>query len=212
MYVWAVDLWSRNDILNLFGTEDPKLNPSRYRNPILTSMIGQYRKTHDDHVQWEINALLAQDMPVIFLWNTYDRIQLQEKIKESVFPDDEEWNKVEVYANKWRNDIYSKYSIVHSVRLDEDKAFDMNNFEEYVLSNLFSDGKVDFSVKDTEGWGVVDWDSVEQDDEQWSVEELDNVSENQDLSTALATDKSEHKNDGKRIPYYRFDFASKLYR
>ena len=220
IYVWAVDLWSRNDILNLFGTEDPKLNPSRYRNPILTSMIGQYRKTHDDHVQWEINALLAQDMPVIFLWNTYDKIQLQEKIKESVFPNDEEWNKMEVYANKWRDDIYSKYSIVHSVRLDNDKAFNRNNFEEYILSNLFSDGKVDFRVKETsvENIEASDWESVEQNEIQWNVDDDVNV---EVLDNGVITDDSEiEKVEGgekkseewKKIPYYRFEFADKLYR
>ena len=76
MYVWTVDLGSRKDVLTLFGTEDPLLNPSRYRNPILTSLINQYRKTNDPHVQWEINALLAQDMPLIFIWNTYEYVSL----------------------------------------------------------------------------------------------------------------------------------------
>ena len=54
-------------MLALFGTEDPLLNPSRYRNPILTSLINQYRKSSDENVQNQINVLLAQDMPVVFL-------------------------------------------------------------------------------------------------------------------------------------------------
>jgi hypothetical protein len=32
--------------------------------------------------------------------------------------------------------------------LDNEKAFDKNNFEEYILSNLFSDGRVEFKVKE----------------------------------------------------------------
>lgn len=138
MYVWVIDLWSRNDMLNLFSTEDPLLNPSRYRNPILTSLINQYRKTRDDNVQWQINILLAQDMPVIFIWNTYELIQLQEKIKDTVFKLDESWVKKEVYAYKRRYDIYSHYSIVHSVRLDKDNALNKANFENFLLSSLFS--------------------------------------------------------------------------
>jgi len=137
MYVWTIDLWSRKDILSLFSTEDPLLNPSRYRNPILISLINQYRKSHDENVQWQINILLAQDMPVIFLWNTYELIQLQENIKESVFSVDDELDKKEVYAYKWRYDIYSHYSIVHSVRINREKALNRSNFEEFLLSSLF---------------------------------------------------------------------------
>ncbi len=144
MYVWVIDLWSRRDILTLFWTEDPLLNPSRYRNPILTSLINQYRKTRDENVKWQINILLAQDMPVIFIWNTYEPIQLQEKVKESVFWDQsEESGKTEVYAYKWRYDIYSKYSIVHSVRPNRENALKKENFDAFLLSSLFPNNGLD---------------------------------------------------------------------
>ena len=138
MYVWTIDLWSRRDVLALFGTEDPLLNPSRYRNPILTSLITQYRKTRDENVKWQINILLAQDMPVIFIWSTYEPIQLQEKVKEAVFPVEWEEKSDEVYAYKWRYDIYSHYSIVHTVRLDTWNALNLDNFENFLVSSLFT--------------------------------------------------------------------------
>ncbi len=137
IYVWTIDPGSRKDILPLFWTEDPLLNPSRYRNPILNSLINQYYKTRDENVKSQINILLAQDMPVIFIWNTFEPIQIQEKIKESVFPDTEEDK--HVYAYKWRYDIYSHYSIVHSVRLDSKKALNKENFETFLVSTLFPD-------------------------------------------------------------------------
>ena len=136
IFVWTVDLWSRWNILPLFSTEDPLANPSRYRNPILNSLINQYYKTRDDNVQSQINILLAQDMPVIFIWNTYEPIQVQEKIKETVFLD-EDWKEKEVYSYKWRYDVYSKYSIVHSVRLNKENALSGEVFKEFLLSNLF---------------------------------------------------------------------------
>lgn len=138
IYVGAIDLWSKHDLLTLFSTEDPLLNPSRYRNPILTSLISQYRKNRDPNVQWQINSLLAQDMPVIFIWNTYEPIQVQENIKETVFLD-EEWNSKQVEAYKRRYDIYSKYSIVHSVRVDGKKALNIDNFKEFLISALFTE-------------------------------------------------------------------------
>ena len=147
MYVWAIDLWSRRDILTLFSTEDPLLNPSRYRNPILTSLINQYRKTRDENVKWQINILLAQDMPVIFIWNTYEPIQLQEDVKEAVFwnGEDDESARKEVYAYKWRYDVYSKYSIVHSVRPNKENALKKENFEIFLLSSLFPNNEFDLS-------------------------------------------------------------------
>ncbi len=149
MYVWTIDLWSRKDMLSLFSTEDPLLNPSRYRNPILTSLINQYYKTRDTNVQSQINILLAQDMPVIFIWNTYEPIQLQEEIKDVVFPNvDDSMEKQKVYAYRWRYDIYSKYSIVHAVRLDWEKAFNTENFETFLVSSLFPNNEVDLSDLD----------------------------------------------------------------
>ena len=144
IFVWTVDLWSRKDVLPLFGTEDPLLNPSRYRNPILNSLINQFYKTRDENVQSQINILLAQDMPVIFIGNTYEPIQIQEKIKKSVFTDKDD-ERVEVYAYKWRYDIYSHYSIVHSVRLNSENALNSENFETYLVSSLFPNNEVDLS-------------------------------------------------------------------
>ena len=76
IFVWTIDLWSRKDVLPLFWTEDPLLNPSRYRNPILNSLISQFYKTRDENVKSQINVLLAQDMPLIFIWNTYEPVQI----------------------------------------------------------------------------------------------------------------------------------------
>ena len=148
IYVWTIDLWSRKDILSLFGTEDPLLNPSRYRNPVLSSLINQYYKTRDENVKAQINVLLAQDMPVIFIWNTYEPINLQEKVKLEVFPVMENWETPEVYSYKWRYDVYSKYSIVHSVRLDKENSFDAEKFETYFVSSLFPSNEVDLNSMD----------------------------------------------------------------
>ena len=142
VFVWTVDLGSRKDILPLFWTEDPLLNPSRYRNPILNSLIGQYYRTCDENVKSQINILLAQDMPVIFMWNTYESVQVQEKIKEDVFVNKDDWEEKEVFAYKWRYDIYSHYSIVHAVRLNAENAMNKDNFENFLVSSLFTEDDI----------------------------------------------------------------------
>ena len=63
-----------------------------------------------------------------------------------VFPDNVEWEKQEVYAYKWRYDVYSRYSIVHSVRLNSENALNTENFETYLVSSLFPDNEVDLST------------------------------------------------------------------
>ena len=175
MFVWTIDLWSRKDILALFGTEDPLLNPSRYRNPILNSLINQYRKSHYENIKLEINALLAQDMPVILIWNTYEPIQITENIKSEVFPD-VDWEEQKVYAYKWRHDIYSRYGIVHGVRLDFKNAFNLANFENYLYASLFpnkeskkSDQTENISEENTvEGENEVQWaENWEESNSEW---------------------------------------------
>jgi hypothetical protein len=67
-----------------------------------------------------------------------------------IFSDDEDGNKKEVYAYKWRYDIYSHYSIVHSVRLNSKNAFNSENFETFLVSNLFPNNEVDLSTVDVD--------------------------------------------------------------
>ena len=44
-----------------------------------------------------------------------------------------------------RYDIYSKYSIVHAVRLDNKNAFNRENFETFLVSSLFPKNEVDLN-------------------------------------------------------------------
>ena len=71
-------------------------------------------------------------------------MKIQEKIKKSVFSDTEEER--EVYAYKRRYDIYSRYAIVHSVRLNSENALNTENFETFLVSSLFPNNEVDLST------------------------------------------------------------------
>jgi len=69
----------------LFGTEESLINPSKYRNPILTTYIKQYQKEESQNVKDQINSLLRQDMPIVMLGNNYTSIKIKDKIAESIF-------------------------------------------------------------------------------------------------------------------------------
>lgn len=134
LYIGSVDLGSKKDILALFATEDSLLNPSKYRNPILSSLIKQYTKSPTQSVIGEINVVLAQDMPIVLLGTIYTPLQMKTTIAEEVFADEED-----IYATNWRWKIFATYSIVHNVRIDPKNALKWQNFKAFIMENI-SDG------------------------------------------------------------------------
>jgi hypothetical protein len=54
-----------------------------------------------------------------------------------VFVADNDGEQKDVYAYRWRYDIYSHYSIVHAVRLNAENALNKDNFENFLASSLF---------------------------------------------------------------------------
>ncbi|MDR2541644.1 MAG: hypothetical protein LBD11_08055 [Candidatus Peribacteria bacterium] len=131
LYIGSVDLGSKKDLLALFATENALSNPSRYRNPILSSLIKQYNKTPNQSIIAQINQISAQDMPIVLLGTAYTPLQMKEAIAENVFP-----NQSALPADDRRYQIYTNYSIVHNVRIDTSKAMQRENFVNFISNNL----------------------------------------------------------------------------
>ncbi|MDR0651374.1 MAG: hypothetical protein LBG59_08510 [Candidatus Peribacteria bacterium] len=134
LYIGSVDLGSKKDMLAIFATEDSLLNPSKYRNPILSSLIKQYTKNPTQNVIGEINVVLAQDMPIVLLGTVYTPLQMKTALAEEVFADEKD-----MYATTWRWKIFTTYSIVHNVRIDPQNALNWGNFKAFIMENI-SDG------------------------------------------------------------------------
>ena len=145
LYIGSVSLGSKNNILGLFATEDALLNPSKYRNPILTSLIRQYTRAPSANVVGEINVVLAQDMPIVLLGTTYTPLQMKDDIAEEVFSGQED-----IYEDMRRHQIYSEYSIVHNTRIDSKNAFNWNNFTAFILNNIARKQKAPVAYSDGE--------------------------------------------------------------
>ena len=143
LYIGGENLGSKNDILALFATEDSLLNPSKYRNPILTSLIKQYQKNPDENVVGQINVLLGQDMPIVFLGQAYTPLQMKEDIATTVF---HEMPSIE--EQSWRYQIYTTYSIVHNIRIDAENAFKWENFINFITKNIHKEEKAGLPSKD----------------------------------------------------------------
>ncbi|MDR2189933.1 MAG: hypothetical protein LBP53_01795 [Candidatus Peribacteria bacterium] len=134
LYIGSVDLGSKKDMLALFATEDSLLNPSKYRNPILSSLIKQYTKRPTQNIIGEINVVLAQDMPVVLLGTIYTPLQMKTAIAQEVFADGKD-----IYAEHWRWKIFTTYSIVHNVRIDPKNAFNWEHFKSFIQENIADD-------------------------------------------------------------------------
>lgn len=131
MYIGSINLGVKSDILTIFGTDESLINPSKYRNPLLTSYIKSYQKEGNDKVKEQINILLAQDMPLVLLGNTYNSVKVKDKIAEKIFSGTNVLNE-----DTWRYEIYHQYSLINNVRIDWKKAFQWGNFADYLSGQV----------------------------------------------------------------------------
>lgn len=131
LYISMIDLWSKKNIFSLFATENVLLNPSQYKNPILSSLIKQYSNNPTTAVVQQINSILSQDMPMVILGNIYSLLQMQTKLATEVFS-----GQTYLYSNQRRNQIYNNYSLVHNIDLEPSKIFNIQNFIDFIASKL----------------------------------------------------------------------------
>ncbi|MDR0607335.1 MAG: hypothetical protein LBG52_03075 [Candidatus Peribacteria bacterium] len=131
LYIGSINLGSKRDVLALFATEDTLSNPSKYRNPILSSLIKQYNKTPSQNIIEQINTISAQDMPLVLLGTAYTPLQMKEEITKTIFT-----GQTDITENSRRYQIFSSYSIVHNVRIDTQNALKRESFINFISKNL----------------------------------------------------------------------------
>ncbi|MDR3169323.1 MAG: hypothetical protein LBU27_06275 [Candidatus Peribacteria bacterium] len=131
LYIGSINLGRKKDLLALFATEDALSNPSRYRNPILSSLIKQYNKTPSQSIIEQINAISAQDMPLVLLGTAYTPLQMKEEIAKTIFAE-----ATDIPADTRRYQIFTDYSIVHNVRIDIKNALKRESFINFISKNL----------------------------------------------------------------------------
>ena len=74
----------------------------------------------------QINALLAQDMPLIILGNTYSSVKIKNKIAETIFSGEDV-----LQSNLWRYQIYHNYAIIKSVHVNWKTALKRENLSAF---------------------------------------------------------------------------------
>lgn len=131
LYIGSIDMGTKKSLLSLFLTDDVLLNPSAYKNPLLSSLIKQYSQYANTTVETQINNLLAQDMPLVLLGNKFSFLQMQAKLVDEVFSGVDF-----LHEEQWRNQIYTQYSLLHARRIDAKKALNFGNFVHFLLENL----------------------------------------------------------------------------
>ena len=79
----------------------------------------------------QINVILGQDMPIVFLGRAYSPLQMKENIATAVF------DGIQVIEDRrWRYQMYRTYSIVHNVRIDAENALRWESFVHFIINNI----------------------------------------------------------------------------
>jgi hypothetical protein len=82
----TITVGMKKDVLKILTTSYPMVNPSKYTNPNLTSLFKQYTKgTQREEITNQINAIFAQDMPLVIVGYPYDFVNLKSNLMESAF-------------------------------------------------------------------------------------------------------------------------------
>jgi hypothetical protein len=127
-----IDLWLKNDIIKLLSVDKPNINPSQYTNSKITSLLKEYFKGDTKKTIGEINEIYAQDMPFLFLGNTFTKVQLKPNISKQLFMTG--YNSIYEYNRRKR--IYKNLNLTSNVKIDKERLRDSLNFLNFILKNL----------------------------------------------------------------------------
>ncbi len=129
--VWLY-LWLKRDISDIFLTDEPVLNPSRYKNLELKSLYSQYLIS-----SWKTKEILKQqvmdmynkNLPLLFFWKYLGYYWQRNELDYRLFP-------VRLY-NLWlRKDYISKVKIIYKPVISAKDIFDINKFFKWLKENF----------------------------------------------------------------------------
>lgn len=128
----GVYLGLKRDIWNLFFTDNPLLNPSRYKNWELANLYSQYLiaewKTKEI-LEENANKVYNQTLPVVFfakyLWNYYQRTELKDPIFSK-----------RLYNFWFRKDYIKNIKIFYQPKFDYKKLFNFKNFIDWIKKKI----------------------------------------------------------------------------
>lgn len=128
----TINIGLKKDILKILTTDEVLANPSKYTNPNLMSLFKQYtRSPQKTEIAQQINAIFAQDMPLILLGHPYNFVNIKEDLAKPL-------NKTgtKLFEYNWRDQLYKETTLIHSTELNFRKIKDFKNFFHFLQKKV----------------------------------------------------------------------------
>ncbi len=127
LVVREINMGLRKDISNLFTSDLPNINPSRYVNEQLASAINKYFLVDENqraNLKGQIDALRWTDVPVVILGKALDSIYIRSEL-DFPYP-------FRLYVLGRRKDFINDLNLFDHLSINRDRLFDSFNFKQFL--------------------------------------------------------------------------------
>ncbi len=127
LVVREINMGLRKDISNLFTSDLPNINPSRYVNEQLASAINKYFLVDENQratLKGQIDAIWGTDVPVVILGKALDTINIRSEL-DFPYP-------FRLYVLGRRKDFINDLNLFDHLSINWDRLFDSMNFKMFL--------------------------------------------------------------------------------
>lgn len=127
LVIREINMWLRKDISNLFTSDLPNINPSRYTNQQLANAINKYflvDVTQRNILKEEIDAIWNLNVPLVILWKELDTINIRSEL-DFPYPS-------RLYVLGRRKDFINNLALFDHLNINRDRIFDGGNFKSFL--------------------------------------------------------------------------------
>ncbi len=131
IFISSLKMGLKKDISPLLISEDPLINPSRYSNTVLASLVNQYRissSQNQKQILQEINKLYARELPFVILGKKIIQFQINPNSNIQI--------PLRLYDLSLLEERLKEVRLLYKPQLDKEKLYNIQNFFNFIYSSL----------------------------------------------------------------------------
>lgn len=132
VFVSVVDMGTKKDFTQLFGTEKSELNPSQYQNQKMSTMLRSYMESNSKRQLNEINSMYSKDMPFVIMGNVFTKLNIKPHLALSLRGSGD----TQINESNRRSLVYQKLQLVSNIHIDGKKVWSRSNFIKFLEDNI----------------------------------------------------------------------------
>ncbi|PID34758.1 MAG: hypothetical protein CR971_01585 [candidate division SR1 bacterium] len=129
IFVGAIDASLKKHFYNFLGTDKAILNPSKYTNPKLISLLEQYQENNNPSILKEINTIYSNISPFIILGTEKENLAITKQTENKIInfiP------KINLHEYNRRKVIYNNLALTKNIYFDTEGLLSFKNFYYYI--------------------------------------------------------------------------------